>query len=588
MSSSDLPLGRTENGKKVYIDHKTRSTHMQIIGSSGEGKSKFMEHMIREDILERNGLCLIDPHGYLYNDIVTWAETHHLMDEPCPRQIVLFDPSEAGWAFGFNPLDTGSCDESSIPYHVDAMVKAVAKVWGGEDTDRTPLLKRCLRVLFHALAEKRLSLLEAGYLLDRVDKTVRSYLTRDLKSHVIRQEWDYFNTLTPKQFYDEFGSTINRMVEFLHAPAVCNVIGQTENTLNFSEMMDEGRVLLVNLASADRISEDNARLLGTLIVNDLFMKAKGRPKGSRPFYLYIDECALFINEDIKRILDEGRKFGLHLILAHQHLAQLRKAGEDIYHAVMTDAKTKVIFGGLNTEDARVLTEQIFLGELDLEEAKVTLNKPVVTGYIRTLLDSYSEGTGVTRGQASSFSEGEGRSSSSMRGKSRGISLQPLRDWSDFVYSFSRSDAEGESVSASWSITESESNYESETRTHGQSETLEPVLRTMPSQVYSLEEQIHKAMVSMVNQPMQHAIIKLPKKSPAFVRTPTVDDGWANDDRVARFKLASYEKADFIAPKAAIEERIRERHARIEAAANGFAKGSPQGGGEQDDKEDFYE
>ena len=130
---------------------------------------------------------------------------------------------------------------------------------------------------------------------------------------------------------------------------------------------------MVNLSSGNRISEDNARLLGTLIVNEIFLKAKGRPEDSRPFYLYIDECARFVNEDIGRILDEGRKFGLHLILAHQHLAQLKKAGEEVYQAVMTDAKTKVIFGGLNTEDARVLAEQVFLGELDLEDPKKILN-----------------------------------------------------------------------------------------------------------------------------------------------------------------------------------------------------------------------
>src|SRR5574340_256983 len=169
--------------------------------------------------------------------------------------------------------------------------------------------------------------------------------------------------------------------------------------------MDEGHVLLVNLASRNKISDDNARLLGTLIVNDLFINARCRPKGSRPFYLYIDECARFINDDIGRILDEGRKFGLHLTLAHQHLNQLKKAGEDIYSSVMTDAKTKVVFGGLDIEDAEILARKMFLGELDLEEPKGILNKQTVVGYLKTWVQNYSHSSGSALGEGHIASRG---------------------------------------------------------------------------------------------------------------------------------------------------------------------------------------
>ena len=146
----------------LEIEQDQRSTHVEIIGSSGEGKSKFMEYMIRQDIINDNGLCLIDPHGYLYNDIVCWCETNHMFDKENSQKILLFDPSEENWTFGFNPLKT---DTEDISFHVDAMVKAVSKVWGGEDTDKTPLLKRCLRILFHLLAEKKLTLHEAQHLM---------------------------------------------------------------------------------------------------------------------------------------------------------------------------------------------------------------------------------------------------------------------------------------------------------------------------------------------------------------------------------------------------------------------------------------
>ena len=356
MGSDAIPLGKNRYGKTVRLYPKTRRTHMHIAGASGEGKSKFMEHLIRSDISNNEGLCLIDPHGYLYNDIVRWCESKRMLDRSRPKKIILFDPSQEGWTFGFNPLSEGL---SEISFHVDAMVRAVAKVWGGEDTDRTPLLKRCLRVIFHTLAEKNLSLYEAQHLIDPVDEEIRKYLTRDIKDVAIKKQWNYFNSLKAKPFYDEFGSSINRMMEFLASPIIRNVVGQIERTIDFRKIMDEGWVLLVNLASSDKVSDDNARLLGTLIVNDLFMRAKGRPKGSRPFYLYIDECARYINEDIGRILDEGRKFGLHLILAHQHLSQLKEAGESVYRAVMQNARTS---GGGNI--AMVPTQAATVGPVE--------------------------------------------------------------------------------------------------------------------------------------------------------------------------------------------------------------------------------
>ena len=540
--------------KSVYIDSKTRSTHMHIIGASGEGKSKFMEHMIREDIINNNGLCLIDPHGYLYNDIVRWCETKGMLDRTSPKKIILFDPTEENWTFGFNPL---KLSKAELAFHVDAMVKACAKVWGGEDTDKTPLLKRCLRILFHALAEKQLSLLEAQLIINPANQIVRKYLTQDIKDINIKDQWDYFNTLKPKPFYDEFGSTINRMMEFLSSPIIRNTIGQIENTIDFRKIMDEGWIVLVNLSASDKISDDNARLLGTLIVNDLFMKAKGRPKDSKPFYLYIDECARYVNEDIGRILDEGRKFGLHLILAHQHLAQLKKAGEDIYHAVMTDAKTKVIFGGLSAEDARVLAEQVFLGELDLEEAKESLNKPVVVRYITRWFESYSKSTahGESHGTSMGGGEGYGHSMGEMRQMSPGVF------GSDQV-TLNR----GSNYSTSSSHTESDGDFYSESESKGKTEGLEPVLEERPTQVFNLEEQIYKAMALMVNQPQRHAIIKLPKKRTKFVKTPLVKDGWARDERVKRFKEVCYRASDFVNPRAQIEGQLKQRRLLLEQKA----------------------
>jgi hypothetical protein len=593
ISGPSLELGRMKRGKKMYLDPKTRSTHMHVIGASGRGKSKFLEFLIRQDIEQRQGLCLIDPHGYLYHDIVRWCATHNLLKR---RKIVLFDPSSDEWTFGFNPLDFGN-DE--VAFCVDAMVKACAQVWGGEDMTQTPLLKRCLRATFHALAEGSHTLLESLHLTTPSERVVRAYLTHGIQDHVFRSQWATFNTLNDRAFMEYFSSTNNRIIEFLAAKRIRSIIGQKERVINFRKLMDEGYILLVNLASGSALSDDNARLLGSLIVNDLFLKARGRPQKvaqDHPFYLYIDECALFINEDIGRILDEARKFGLHLILAHQHLAQLKKAGEAVYHSVMTNAQTKVVFGGLSPDDARVMAELVFMGEFDLEESKRAFDKPAVVRYIRNYLESEMKGISHSRGETVGESTGESvthgdsrsRGGSSGGQDSRGSTTSRSRaeriadgeeiGGATITEGVTESANIGSSYSDTWQEAYSESRAENfsrsfaETNTEGSSEartraeTLEPVIEWLPGQSYSLAEQVYKAMAVMINQTTQRAIVKIPNRHSMHIMTPNVTEGFSGVESVAKFKKEAFKRTDYAALIVDAEKEIDNRRAALEAQA----------------------
>lgn len=599
-----------------FIYPKNRSTHMQIIGSTGTGKSKFLEYLIREDIKRKNGLCLIDPHGYLYNDLVSWCESKRMFGK---RDIILFDPSQEGWSFGFNPF---KIDSVEISYHVDKMVQAVAQVWGGEDTNKTPLLKRNLRMIFHVLAEKKLSLLESIFLLDSTDSTVRKYLTMKTTDPIIQKLWNYANLLKPRPFMDEFGSAVNRMIEFLSSPIVKNTVGSINYTIDLKKVMDEGGILLVNLAAKDKLSDDNARLLGTLIVNDLFMKCRGRADGSRPFYLYIDECGRYINDDIARILDEGRKFGLHLILAHQHLAQLEDVSRKVYLSVLTDAKAKVVFGGLTAEDARVLAENIFAGEIELQEVKEVLNKPVTIGHVKQMIKSYGEnesqstGTSQTRTKSYAESYSQGESEGKSRGTSIGMNRSDGSSWQNGVtfdtelgiiersknfsqtvnsvngFNKGKSQMESQSFqkSRSWSEGESLSEGESYQTTTGsswgESETFVPILEERPSSTYSLEEQIQRAMWVMMNQNTQYAIIKLAGCKSQAIKTPKVESSFANKQRIQRFKTATFQKDNFVQLTEEREKIIAERMAKITEEAEEYAIEQPTGKPKKKDPKSF--
>lgn len=529
----DIELGKARGGRRVFLPEKVRTTHMHVLGASGRGKSKFLEGMLRRDIINRNGVCLIDPHGYLYHDVLRWMTSHGLLKE---RKIYLFDPSAPDWSFAFNPLDFGVADVGEISFAVDAMVQATAQVWGGEDSNQTPLLKRCLRSIFHALAEKKMTLLEAMYLASAETEDERRVLTDSLADSVIAEQWRGFNAMSAREFREAFSSTNNRLIEFLASRVIRNTIGHTERLLDLGKAMDEGAIVLVNLASAGRLSDDNARLLGTLLVNDLFLKARRRAPKSRPFYLYIDECSLFVSNDIARILDEGRKFGLHLVLAHQHLEQLRKAGEVIHSSVMTNAQTKVVFGGLSVDDARIMAESLFSGEFDLEEAKVRYNKPVVVGHIRTWLNSFGESRATAQGTFSGLSSGTAEGS---------------MDGSDLVRTTMSS---GESSGSS--------SMEAEGYSTSQSEAFESVYEDRPTTPYSLEEHIYNAMSLMRDQVTRQAVVKIPGKQTKQVMTPLITDPDARDERVETFKQHAFAQTPFARPLAEAEEEIASRQAEL--------------------------
>ena len=189
------------------------------------------------------------PARHLYHNIVAWCAEYP--DVVSWDKLVLLDASAPGWTFGFNPLNFAGAD---ISYCVDSMVNACAQVWGGEDTSATPLLKRALAAIFHVLAEHKLTLLEAMYLISEREelRPIRESLTSTIADPMIREMWKRWNEMPPSDFRKDFASSTNRLMEFFAAPVIRLIFGQTHPVLDFRAAMDEGAVILVNLASSGR------------------------------------------------------------------------------------------------------------------------------------------------------------------------------------------------------------------------------------------------------------------------------------------------------------------------------------------------
>lgn len=547
--SRGFVLGYDHARKPVFMDDATRATSLHIVGAPGTGKTKLIENLIRSDIRDGKGVCLLDPHGHLFDNIVEWCERTGIETY---RKVLILDPSAPDFAFSFNPLDfrryahKGGEEGITLDFMLDAVIRAIAQAWRENDPEKTPRLRKCLYTLLYPLAERGLTLLETSNILDMTEfgELTRWYLADTTSDPFIAAEWRRFNTQRPADFLAMYESTLNRLFEITKTPLLRNIVGQDKRNIDFLTLMNDGWVVLVNLSSSGRLSPDNSRVLGALLVNDLFLAGRCRNEETgrrKPFHVYIDECADFINEDVAKILTEGRKFGLHLTLAHQDLGQLKREGERVYKAVMNSARTKVVFAVQDPEDAEIVTDLIFTGEYDMEEPKRILNKPTVVGYVRRVFEGRSESRSTSH--TTSFSSAPG-STTAVRND------------------------EGELVSTSETDgipTESVASGETETEGFSSTEGLEPILEVLPSQVYSLDEQIHKAIASIMNQPQRHAFVKMPSLRSAQITVPFVKDMDVQEYRSARFKRVNGLLPAYAAKVTQIRTEQEERRALFSRA-----------------------
>ena len=552
-------VGTTRRGKTLTLSTEERSRHVHIVGASGTGKSKLMESMIRQDILAGRGLCLIDPHGTLADAIVQFCASRQLQGA---RRIHVIEPADAAWSVGFNPLRLDGVTEAAA--RVDAMVSACAQVWGGENATSTPLLKKCLRAVFYVLAVREQTLLEAVELISSTDpRATRRLLTENLPDYVFDSLWRDFNGLSRREFAEQFSSTNNRLIEFLSSPIVRRIVGQREHALDLKQVMDNGEILIVNLAPRSSLSSDNARLLGTLLTSELFLLALARDSDiarRRPFYLYIDECYDYLTGDIERMLDQTRKFGLHLVLAHQRLGQLRDRSEAIYNGVMGGGQTKIVFGGLEDDDAEIMTRQIMRDSFNLERPKHVLDKPVVVDEVPFWLESESEGESDTTSMSVSHNFSTTESSGTAESASQQYEI--LDHASPELHGIAR----GLDASTSTATTIGESASEGYARTHsrgrGRAQTLKPVRVTMPTAVHSLEEEIHMAIVKLRELPQRVAILKRRGRTAIRVRAPEIKTSLAGPDLVERFVSNARSASPYLSPMAVVEAEILARQVEL--------------------------
>ncbi len=342
--------------RKIYIQRDDRSRHHYIIGKSGAGKSAFLSFMARQDVQNGEGVCVVDPHGDLIEDILRYVPKERAKD------VILFDPADTERPMGLNLLEADSPEQKDRA-SLDAM-NIFIKLFGNEIFG--PRIQHYFRNGCLTLMDDED---EGATLIDLprlfVDPAFQKYKVSKCRNTVVRQFWENEMAKTGAREKEEMIPYFSsKFGPFITNTTMRNIIGQPKSAFNIRQVMDEGKILLVNL-SKGRIGDINAQLLGLIFVNKIAMAALSRAdipeKNRRDFYLYVDEFQNFATDAFADILSEARKYHLSLIMAHQYIAQLQTRQNYEKESKLRDA----VFGNVGTmmsfkvgaEDAEYLEKE---------------------------------------------------------------------------------------------------------------------------------------------------------------------------------------------------------------------------------------
>ena len=517
-----------ESGKQFYWQGEDLENSIHIMGATREGKSKQLQNIFRQFIVQGVGCALIDPHGYLYDDLVADCSYLSARHPEILDRIILFDPGDNEYTVGFNPMQP--LPEHDLATLVLSRMYATIKARGKDNFDEMPTAKTWLQNIFTPLVQKGLTLMEARYLIDRGMKTdaIARTIVEGTGIDLIEHDWSWYAKQSKRTQYEELLSSVNMLRNFVTSERMELIFGRQRNVIDLRKIMDEGKILLVNLSSR-RLHKDIARLLGTLLVNEFFLAAKIRPEHSRPFYLAIDEFENYVTQDIGDILDQGAKFKLYLLLAHHSLAQVQEENKKVCTAVMQNAKIKLIYGGLTYQDAETMVKEMYSyhehGGLDPMEVKHITESP------------YIEPHETTRGiHADAHSEADFSAS----GENSGYAFQSGETTVPVDSLFMSEEVRNLAKSHSDQMTRSSSRGSSSG--HSYTDTVVPFIEQQLKwyisnvQYMPLDEQIYRLVARMKNLPQQVCLIKLPKNPVATIRTSYVKEYPRLEDEEKKFAL----------------------------------------------------
>jgi len=487
----------SDTRRKLFLKEEHRGVHMEVVGASGTGKTYLLEHFIRQDILAGRGVCVIDPGGDMYHRLVKFCHLHRVENRLKDR-LILVDPQDEVWSLGLNYLAYQEFNpNASLTAHTALVLRGIAKVFGDEDLDETPRLSKWLSALIMVLSEAGLTLAEAQDFI--TNRQFRERILLEVRNPYLIIQWKKFGDYTERIQSEYLDSTENRLMRFIFSDRLRRIIGQQESRINFRKAMDNGAVILANLAPSDQLSSDEARFIGVMLIDKLCQAARSRTDvhelKRRRMYFFIDEFHNYLCDDIAKGLKELRKFGLSFVLSTQDILPLREKHVELYSAVQSNTTIKVAFA-IQPEDADLMVRSLFPNYLADDQVKRVIERT----FFRPVL---TRETVYSRSHSTARSSGSGSGASDIAGLSEGLVTTPSTETEISITRASNAITGLSSFSSS-----GDSQGDSEGETDFPFYLLEEDKEISSIEDYTLEEKKQKLISQLVNQKDRHALVKV--------------------------------------------------------------------------------
>ncbi len=339
-------------GQRIPFGIKSddRSRHTYIIGKTGMGKSTVLENMAIQDIAAGEGLAFIDPHGKTAELLLDYIPPERMKD------VLYFAPFDLEYPIAFNVMEDVGFDKRHLV--VSGLMSAFKKIWVDAWSARMEYILN--NALLALLEYPGATILGVNRMF--ADKAYRNKVVEKVTDPSVKAFWtDEFAKYNDRLATDATAAIQNKVGQFVSNPLVRNIIGQSKSTFDLRAMMDERKIIIINL-SKGRVGEMNANLLGSMIITKIYLAAMSRAdvsgasqKALPNFYLYVDEFQSFANESFADILSEARKYKLNLTIAHQYIEQM---SEEVRAAVFGNVGTMIVFR-VGAYDAEVLEKEFF-------------------------------------------------------------------------------------------------------------------------------------------------------------------------------------------------------------------------------------
>ncbi len=358
------------------IKAKDRLKHMYVIGKTGMGKSTLLENMAIQDIQNGEGMVFIDPHGGTAEKLLDYVPEHRIKD------VLYFAPFDMEYPISFNVMEDIGMDKRHLV--VNGLMSTFEKIWVDAWSARMAYILN--NTLLALLEYPGATLLGVNRMLS--DKEYRKKVVENVKDTSVKAFWvDEFGKWTEKFIAEAIPAIQNKVGQFTANPLVRNLLGQSKSTFDIRKMMDEKKILIINL-SKGRVGEGNANLLGSMLITKIYLAAMSRADASEQelaklpnFYLYVDEFQSFANKSFADILSEARKYRLNLTIAHQYIEQME---EEVRDAVFGNVGTMITFR-VGAFDAEVLEKEFFPTFL----AEDLVNLGFAQIYLKLMIDGVS-------------------------------------------------------------------------------------------------------------------------------------------------------------------------------------------------------